>query len=66
MDDTHDLLTKAYMNYFKYNEKFAKRPSRQSKIQARKWLSEIRKLGRTRRAEIVREYNQHKQKARQQ
>ena len=66
MDDTHDLLTKAYMNYFKYNEKFAKRPSRQNKIQARKWLSEIRKLGRTRRAEIVREYKQHKEKNRSQ
>jgi len=29
-------------------------------------LSEIRKLGRTRRAEIVREYKQHKEKARTQ
>lgn len=66
MDDTHDQLTKAYMQYFKYNEKFAKRPSRQSKIQARKWLSEIRKLSRTRRAEIVQEYKQHKEKSRQQ
>jgi hypothetical protein len=66
MDDTHDLLTKAYMNYFKYNEKFAKRPSRQSKIHTRKWLSEIRKLSRTRRAEIVREYNQHKGRTRSQ
>jgi hypothetical protein len=66
MDDTHDQLTKAYMNYFKYNEKFAKRPSRQSKIHSRKWLSEIRKLSRTRRAEIVREYNQHKDRTRSQ
>jgi hypothetical protein len=66
MDDTHDQLTKAYMNYFKYNEKFAKRPSRQSKIHSRKWLSEIRKLSRTRRAEIVREYNQHKDRTRKQ
>lgn len=66
MDDTHDQLTKAYMNYFKYNEKFAKRPSRQSKIHSRKWLSEIRKLSRTRRAEIVREYNQHKDRTRNQ
>lgn len=66
MDDTHDQLTKAYMNYFKYNEKFAKRPSRQSKIQSRKWLSEIRKLSRTRRAEIAREYKQHKDKNRSQ
>ena len=66
MDDTHDLLTKAYMNYFKYNEKFAKRPSRQSKIHSRKWLSEIRKLSRTRRAGIVREYNQHKDRTRKQ
>lgn len=62
MDDTHDLLTKAYMNYFKYNEKFAKRPSRQSNIHTRKWLSEIRKLSRTRRAEVIKHYHQHKQK----
>jgi hypothetical protein len=66
MDDTHDQLTKAYMNYFKYNEKFAKRHSRQSKIHSRKWLSEIRKLSRTRRAEIACEYKQHKDKNRSQ
>ena len=67
-DDTHDKLTKAYMEYFKANEQFVKRRSLATKVAARKALAEIRILARTRRKELTEEYNtariqkQHNQK----
>ncbi len=67
-DDTHDKLTKAYMEYFKANELFVKRRSLATKVAARKALAEIRILARTRRKELTDEYNtariqkQHNQK----
>ena len=55
-DDTHDKLTKAYMEYFKANEKFAERRSLATKVAARKALAEIRILARTRRKELTEEF----------
>ena len=55
-DDTHDKLTKAYMAYFKANEKFAERRSLATKVAARKALAEIRILARQRRKELEDQY----------
>ena len=55
-DDTHDKLTKAYMAYFKANEQFVKRRSLATKVAARKALAEIRILARTRRKELIAEF----------
>ena len=52
-DDTHDKLTKAYMEYYKANEAFEIRKSERTKRAVRKWLSEIRRLATTRRTEIM-------------
>ena len=51
-DDIHDLLTKAYMNYFKANEKFERNNSVRTHREARKWLREIRTLAKKRMDEI--------------
>ena len=51
-DDTHDLLTKAYMAYFKANEKFEARNSVRTHRESRKWLREIRRLAKDRAEEI--------------
>lgn len=51
-DDIHDLLTKAYMNYFKANEKFERNNSIRTHREARKWLREIRTLAKKRMDEI--------------
>jgi len=51
-DDIHDQLTKAYMEYFKANEKFEDRNSVRTHREARKWLREIRTLAKERMDEI--------------
>ena len=51
-DDTHDLLTKAYMQYFKANEAFEARNSVRTHRESRKWLREIRRLAKERMDEI--------------
>jgi len=51
-DDTHDLLTKAYMAYFKANEKFELRNSVRTHRESRRWLREIRTLSKIRMEEI--------------
>tara|TARA_Y200000002_G_scaffold178410_3_gene147074 strand:+ start:6108 stop:6311 length:204 start_codon:yes stop_codon:yes gene_type:complete len=51
-DDTHDLLTKAYMEYFKANDNFEARNSVRTHGAARKWLREIRTLAKIRMEEI--------------
>jgi hypothetical protein len=51
-DDTHDKLTKAYLEYFKVNELFESRNSQRTHRNARKWLREIRKLAKIRMDEI--------------
>ena len=53
MDDTHDLITKAYLEYYKANENFEIRKSERTKREARRWLSEIRRLCTERRKEIM-------------
>ena len=55
MDDTHDKLTKAYLEYYKANEAWEIRKSERTKRSARKWLSEIRSLATNRRKEIIEE-----------
>ena len=55
-DDTHDLLTKAYMEYFKANDNFEEINSVRTHGSARKWLREIRKLAKQRMEEI---HNRH-------
>ncbi len=52
-DDTHDQLTKAYLEYFKANEAFMQRPGEIKRREARRWLSVIRKLALKRRQEIM-------------
>ena len=56
-DDTHDKLTKAYMAYFKANEKFEARNSVRTLRGSRKWLREIRRLAKDRMAEIHDKHN---------
>ena len=51
-DDTHDLLTKAYMEYFKANDKFEARNSVRTHRESRRWLREIRALAKLRMEEI--------------
>jgi hypothetical protein len=52
-DDIHDQLVKSYLEYFKANEVFLKRPSESKRIVVRKCLSKIQKLAKLRRAEIM-------------
>jgi hypothetical protein len=59
-DDTHDKLTKAYLDYFKNNELFAKKKSKIPKIDARRALGTIRILARKRRKELHDEYHKAK------
>ena len=60
-DDTHDKLTKAYLEYYKDNEAWEIRKSERTKRSARKWLSEIRRLASERRVEIIDEYKAKKE-----
>ena len=52
VDDIHDKLTKAYMEYFKANEKFERNNSVRTHREVRRWLREIRKLAKMRADEI--------------
>ena len=56
-DDTHDKITKAYMAYFKANEKFEARNSVRTHKESRRWLREIRKLAKDRMDEIHEKHN---------
>ena len=56
-DDTHDKLTKAYMSYFKANEKFEARNSVRTHREARRWLRIIRDLAKERMDEIHIKHN---------
>ena len=60
IDDTHDKLTKAYLEYYKANEAWEIRKSERTKRSSRKWLSEIRRLATDRRKEIIEEYKAKK------
>ena len=51
-DDAHDLLVKAYLDYFKANEKFEARNSVRTHRAVRKCLRDIRILAKERAEEI--------------
>ena len=51
-DDTHDKLTKAYLEYYKANEAYESRRSHRTHASSRRWLREIRKLAKERMDEI--------------
>ena len=51
-DDIHDQLTKAYLEYFKANEKFESKVSYRTHASSRRWLRKIRELSKDRMDEI--------------
>lgn len=51
-DDIHDKLTKAYLEYYKANEKFEARNSVRTHREVRKWLREIRSYAKMRSDEV--------------
>ena len=57
MDDAHDLLVKAYLEYFKANEKFVRRNSVRTHRAVRKSLRDIRALAKERADEIHKLHN---------
>jgi hypothetical protein len=57
--DSHDKMIYAFQQYFKWQDRFEYKKSKEAGIKARYWLSEIRNEASTRRNEI-----QDKQKAR--
>ena len=65
-DDTHDLLTKAYMEYFKANDNFEARNSVRTHGAARKWLREIRTLAKIRMEEIHTKHQSKKEALKEQ
>lgn len=60
-DDTHDLLTKAYLEYFKAQDAFNKTGGVRTMREVRKWLREIRGLAKKRQDEVQEEYNAKKE-----
>ena len=56
-DDAHDLLVKAYLEYFKANEKFVRRNSVRTHRAVRKCLRDIRALAKERADEIHKLHN---------
>jgi hypothetical protein len=61
MDDIHDKLTKAYLEYYKANEKFESRNSVRTHREARRCLREIRTLAKLRMDEIHVKHNSKKE-----
>lgn len=59
-DDTHDKLTKAYLEYFKANERFEKNRGVRTMQDTRKWLREIRTLAKIRMEEVKSTYDSKK------
>jgi len=43
-DDTHDKLTKAYIEYYKANEKWVRRRSYRTYYATQQWLKKIQRL----------------------
>jgi len=60
-DDTHDKLTKAYLEYYKANEAFESRRSHRTHAASRRWLRKIRELAKERMDEIHDTYNSKKE-----
>ena len=59
-DDTHDKLTKAYLEYYKANERFEKNGGVRTMQESRKWLREIRSQAKIRMEEIKKAYDSKK------
>jgi len=59
-DDTHDKFTKAYLEYFKSNEKFERANSVRTHKEVRRWLREIRALAKIRMEEIHKHHNENR------
>jgi len=57
-DDTHDKLTKAYIEYFKANEKWETKRSVRTYFATQKQLRQIHKLSRQKQRENTEIYNQ--------
>lgn len=57
IDDTHDKLTKAYLEYFKANDKFDRFGGERTMQESRKWLRTIRTLAKLRGDEIKKAYD---------
>ena len=60
-DDTHEKLTKAYLEYFKANESYESRKSHRTHAASRRWLREIRTLAKERMIEIHDSYTAKKE-----
>ena len=60
-DDTHDQLTKAYLEYFKANEAYMSRRSHRTHLASRRWLRKIRELAKLRSDEIHTDYRTKKE-----
>jgi len=60
-DDTHDKLTRAYMEYFKANEAYESRKSHRTHASSRRWLRKIRELAKERMDEIHEDYTAKKE-----
>jgi len=59
-DDTHDKLTKAYIEYFKNNEKYERFRGHETMQATRKQLRLIRTLAKLRMDEIINDYQERK------
>lgn len=59
-DDTHDMLIKAYLEYYKHNAAFEKRCSFRTFRKARRWLGEMQSMAKLRAKEIINDYNKNK------
>ncbi len=61
MNDVHDELVKAYLEYFKANDKFELRNSVRTHREVRRWLRTIRSLAYDRMEEIHVKHNTKKE-----
>jgi len=52
-EDTHDELMRAFREYFKANQDWVNKGTRRAGQQARYWLSEIRRIAKQRRYNIM-------------
>ena len=59
-DDIHDKLTRAYLEYYKANEKFEDRNSVRTHRYVRKCLRDIRALAKLRMDEVHEKHNSKK------
>jgi len=51
-ESTHDQLMRAFAEYFKANQRWINRGTRQAGLETRYWLAQIRIIARDRRAHI--------------